>query len=144
MKCLPKSCEEMAVSQLECLSNFGVKAMHDYRRMLAINGSCFLEGTHFAITPIQPKFSANQERVEFLVFTLYCLKTAIALQVLQMFGKEEWGIIRNISLGHSLASLVGDGRNGFILKKQCLRNIISNMLLKLKARLIRISGSWAT
>lgn len=61
---------------------FGIKAVPGNRRMLAINWSCFLEGTHFAITPIQPKFSVNQERVEFLVFTFYCLKIAIALQVL--------------------------------------------------------------
>lgn len=58
-----------------------------------------------------------------------------------MFGKEEWGIIRNIFLGFNLVLLVGDERNGFILKKLCLRNMISNMLLKLKVGLIRISGS---
>lgn len=71
-----------SVSSLEFLSVFGVKVMHAYRRMLTINWSCFLEGTHFAVTPIQPKFSANLERVEFLVLTFYCLKIAIALQVL--------------------------------------------------------------
>lgn len=59
-----------------------------------------------------------------------------------MFGKEEWGIIRNISLGHNLTSLVGDGRYGFILEKQCLRNIISNILLKLKAGLIKSVRVW--
>lgn len=71
-----------SVSSLELLSIFGVKIIHTYRRMLTINWSCFLEGTHFAVTPIQPKFSANLERVEFLVFTFYCLKIAIELQVL--------------------------------------------------------------
>lgn len=61
-----------------------------------------------------------------------------------MFGKEEWDIIRNISLGHNLTSLVGYGRKGFIQKNHCLRNIISNMLLKLKAGLIRITESLTT
>lgn len=62
--------------------------------------SYFLEGIHFSITPIQPKCSANQGRVEF-PFTFYCLKNYIKCKCYRCLGKKNealletypWGII---------------------------------------------------
>lgn len=95
-----KSMERWLCFIVEFLSIFGVKTMHDYKGMLVINWSYFLEGIHFSITPIQPKCSANQGRVEFRIYFIVW-KLLLHCKCYRCLGKKNealletypWGII---------------------------------------------------